>query len=363
MLARSIRTAFALATALLALAATPALAAAGTHAVFTQTNAAGGNAVLAFDRAADGTLSAPVAYPTLAQGGGSGLGSQGAVWLDEDGQVLFAVNAGSGSITSFRSRDDGLQLASVVSSGGERPVSVTSRKDLVYVLNAGVPNSIAGFRVDARGVLTPIAGSWRALSAADTAPAQVQFSPDGRSLVVTEKATNAIAVFAIGDDGLASAASTYPSGGATPFGFDFDRRGRLFVSDAVGGAPLGSGASSYDVSGSSLTALTAFAPTGQTAACWLVVSKDGRFAWTANAASASISRYGIAPDGSIALEGQAATGTGAVDLALSGSGRDLFSLANGSHEIRSFAVGAGGGLEPSAVAGGLPAGLAGLAAR
>lgn len=363
MLARSIRAALALATALLAFAAAPALAADDPGAVYTQTNPSGANAVLVLQRAADGWLSAPVAYPTLGVGAGSGLGSQGAVALSDDGRVLLAVNAGSSSVTSFRVRPDGLELASVVPSGGPRPVSVTVHKGLAYVLNGGVPNSVSGFRVAPDGALSPLPGSTRPLSGADTGPAQVQLSPDGRSLVVTEKATSSIDVYAVGADGLASAPHVYASGGATPFGFDFDRLGRLFVSDAVGGAPLGSGASSYEVSGSSLATITGFAPTGQTAACWLVVSKDGRFAWTANAASASISRYGIGHDGSLALEGQSATGAGAVDLAIAGNGRILLSLANGSHEVRSFRISADGSLEPVAAAGGLPAGLAGLAAR
>ena len=90
-----------------------------------------------------------------------------------------------------------LRLVARIPSGGTHPVSVTSNENILYVLNAGVPNNISGFRVSNNGNLTPIDGSTQPLSAADTGPAEVQFSTNGRVLVVTEKATNILDTYTI----------------------------------------------------------------------------------------------------------------------------------------------------------------------
>jgi len=152
-------------------------------AVFTMNNAVAGNAVLVFQRAADGTLTAAGSVPTGGLGAGTGLGNQGAVVLSENRRWLFVVNAGSNDISVFRIKRGGLNLTDRVGSGGTQPVSVTVRDGLVYVLNAGAPNNISGFTLSHAGKLTALAGSTQPLSAASTGPAQVEFSPDGNVLV------------------------------------------------------------------------------------------------------------------------------------------------------------------------------------
>src|SRR5439155_1425253 len=108
--------------------------------------------------------------------------------------------------------------------------------------------------------------------------AQVQFSPSGDVLVVTEKSTSSLDVFVVGKDGVAGAATRYGSSGTTPFGFGFGHRGDLVVSEAAGAAPL-SAASSYELSkDGALTAISRSVPTTQAAACWVAVTKDGRYA-------------------------------------------------------------------------------------
>src|SRR5207247_6710581 len=162
----------------------------------------------------------------------------------------------------------------------------------------GTPNSIAGFTVDAQGDLEAIPGSTRPLSAAQTNPAQVQLSPDAGVLVVTERATNLITTFAVGANGVAGTPTSYPSLGAVPFGFAFAKRGQVVVSDAAGA----SGASSYEVaSDGSVKTLMAITPTGQTAACWTVVTKNGRYAYVTNAATGNVSGFAIDQDGSLSL--------------------------------------------------------------
>ena len=126
-------------------------------------------------------------------------------------------------------------------------------------------------------------------------PKQIQFTNDGRVLVVTENGSNTIDTFVVGPNQKAGPAITTQSTGGGPFGFDFDRAGYLLVSDA--GLSTGrSGATSYDVAvDGTVTANGPAVPIDQAAACWLVAA--GRFAYTANAGSGNIGRYAVAPDG------------------------------------------------------------------
>jgi hypothetical protein len=154
---------------------------------------------------------------------------------------------------------------------------VTNYKNLVYVLNDGGSGNITGFRLSKQGQLAPLANSTRTLSnngvGAAPGPAQIEFSPDGEVLVVTEKATNLIDTFEVDEDGAASQVMTHPSAGMTPFGFAFTRHGTLIVSEAVGGAVNASSASSYDVSEDGIELISAAVPTQQSAACWAVARR------------------------------------------------------------------------------------------
>lgn len=349
-----------------------AASAAGRNAgaVYTLSNATAGNAVVAFDRAPDGTLTPAGTFATGGTGTGGGLGSQGALVLGDDGTALFAVNAGSNEITSFAVREDGLTLLQTVGSGGTRPISLTEHDGVLYVLNAGGTGNITGFNVSERGLLSPLSGSTRTLSSSAAGPAQVEFSPDGRQLVVTEKATNNIDTFAVGKDGVAAAATIHASAGATPFGFAFGKHDQLIVSEAFGGAAGASAVSSYDLSKSGgLETITPSAATGQTASCWVAITKNGRYAYTTNTGSGSISGYSIAKDGALSLldadgrTGVTGAGSKPTDLALSNDSHFLYSLNEGTHNISTFAVGADGSLAPVGAASAVPAGAVGLAAR
>lgn len=342
-------------------------AAGAAAAVYSATNGAAGNEVLVFARAADGGLSAPSAFATGGQGTGGGLGNQGGVVLSGDNRLLFVVNAASNDVSLFAVRPAGLELLDRVPSGGQRPVSVAVFRKLVYVLNAGGSGNIAGFVVSGN-TLQPLANSSRPLSSASAGAAQVSFDPKGRVLVVTEKATNVISTYTVGSDGLATGPTVQPSVGATPFGFAFSQRGVLVVSEAFGGAPDASALSSYHVSaGGVLSVVSPSVGTTETAACWVVITRTGRFAYTSNTGSGTITGYAIGSDGSLAVldaDGvTATTGAGPIDLALSGNSRFLYSLDSGSGTISAFRVEGDGSLTGIADAEGLPAGSNGLAAR
>ena len=336
------------------------------HAVYTLTNDPAGNAVKVLDRGGDGSLSPGGEFATGGTGTGAGLGNQGALVLD--GRRLFAVNAGSDSISSFRVSGHGLELIDTDPSGGDQPISLTVHDGVLYVLNTGGAGDITGHRISRHGDLSPLVGSTRPLSGAGAGPAQVSFDPSGKTLVVTEKNTNLIDTYEVdGDTGLASGPSPQASTGATPFGFAFDGRGHLIVSEAFGGAPDQSAVSSYAVDDGLIDAISPSVGTTETAACWIVVTKNGRFAYTTNTGSGSISGYRISHEGGLTLldaDGQTGlTGPGPIDMALTGNSRFLYSLNSGDRTISGFRVRADGSLAPVGGASGLPTVATGLAAR
>jgi len=352
---------------------------AGNHrdfagAVYTMTNDASGNSVIMFRRTERGHLVLGGTFPTEGLGSGDGLGNQGALVLDAENRWLFVVNPGSDDVSVFRVEPDGLTFLDREPSGGQRPISVTVDRNLLYVLNAGGAvggnDTITGLVVGPDGTLSSLAGSSRSLSAGITGPAQVSFSPDGRFLAVTEKATNQIDTWRVGQNGLASDHVVTLSEGATPFGFAFGKRDQLFVSEAAGGASDASSMSSYVLEGDgTLQVVNSAVPTTETAACWVVVSSDGRFAYTTNAGSGSVSGYRIAFDGTITLldskgvTGKTGKGSGPIDMVLSNDGRYLFTLNGGNNTIGAFKVHVDGNLSRLPGVRGIPSGANGLAAR
>jgi hypothetical protein len=326
-------------------APTAAASADGFGAVYTLTNASSGNAVLVFNRAFDGSLSPQGSYSTGGLGSGAGLGSQSSVTLSQNNHWLFAVNAGSSQISAFTVSSKGLTLVNVVYSGGSRPVSLTTYKDWLYVLNAGGSGNISGFVIGPNGSLSPIAGSTEPLSndGAGAAPGvgQIAFNSEGTALVVTEKSTNLLDTYQV-VDGVAGAPATHASAGAVPFGFAFDRHNHAIVSEASGSV------SSYEVADGGFNVISPTVVNTQVAACWIAISNNGKFAYTTNAGSGTISSYQIGDDGSLtllhAVEASTDVDSSPVDMAFSNNGSYLYTLANGTHTINIFQMSADGSL-------------------
>lgn len=332
----------------------------GRGAVFALTNATAGNAVVAYRRSVDGSLTPAGTYATGGLGTGAGLGSQNAVVVTDDRRFVLAVNAGSHTISSFRIQGDRLQLVHTVPSGGVMPTSIAVRSGLVVVLNAGEPNNISGFLLGPLGRLYRIPGLTRPLSAAQTSPAQVGFSHDGHTILVTERATNLISTFALDDYELEGPFLT-PSAGPTPFGFAVGSRNTVLVSEAGAGG----GASTYRVKRDRLTPVSSAIMTGQRAACWAVMTPDGRFGYVSNAGTGNLSGFAIARDGSavlLDLDGvTAVTGGNPTDMAMSDDGRYLYARVANLATIAVFRVNRDGSLKSLPSLTGTPAGLAGLA--
>lgn len=364
----------AIAIAFLALTNAPVLYAHGNEipsAVYTMSNATDGNSVLLFKRnPLTGRLArTPLSFPTDGNGTGGSLDNQNAVIIDESDRWLYAINAGSGSISAFRIERDGLLLIQTIASGGASPISLTIHDHLLYVLNEnpGQPDNITGFAIGADGQLSPLPGSTRELSGAGTDPAQVQFGPDGKVLVVTEKATNLIDTFTVDENGLPSERIEHPSARPTPFGFAFGKRNQVFISEANSGTPDVSYVVSYTVGKDGSLDLIEVENTTETAACWVVVSNDGRLTFASNTGSASISGFKIKFDGQLRLlrpngvSGR--TGSGPLDIALSQDNRHLYSLDSGDETITAFKVRPTGRLIKIQTVSGLPDGANGLAMR
>lgn len=337
-------------------------------AVFTQTNDATANAVRAFTRASDGSLTFAADYATGGKGNGApGLGSQGSVIIAEE-RFLLAVNAGSNEVSSFRIGPNGLTLVETIASGGVMPVSVAAYGRLVYVLNVGGTDNVTGFWLDSTGDLTPIAGSTRPLSTTGTAAAQVGFHPHGRRLVVTEKVTNKIDVYVVHQNGTLSGPTIHASNGATPFGFEFSQSGYLVVSEAFGGTPNASATSSYVLSSDGpLVTLSKSVPTTETAACWVVITSNQSYAYVTNTGSNTITGYRLAPNGKLTRLNDngitATTQTAPIDAALSRNSQFLYTLDRGSAAISIFSVNANGSLTKVGTQTGLPTTSFGLVAR
>jgi 6-phosphogluconolactonase len=347
-------------------------------AVYVLTNQTS-NTVAAFRRIANGRLTPAGEFPT----GGAGnptpqppdpptdpLASQGALIISHGNRFLLAVNAGSNEISVLKIRKNELEIIDVVSSGGSRPISLTLHDDLLYVLNEGGTPNITGFDFNEDGTLTPLAGSTRPLidgGAAD--PAQIGFSHDGDLLVVTDKSGNRLNTYTINEDGLPSPPRDNTSNGMTPFGFAFNNAGTLVVSEAFGGAPNASAASSYEAEADgTLNVISGSVPNSQTASCWIVITKNGKFAFVSNTASGTISSYRVnAEDGSLTLLNATAADTGMgsapIDMALSVNSKILFVHLAGTQSVASFRVWKNGNLTPIDTAGGLPLGAQGVAAK
>jgi 6-phosphogluconolactonase (cycloisomerase 2 family) len=308
-----------------------------TGAVYTMTNDLNGNEVVVFARDSSGLLTLMDAYPTGGLGSGGSLdalGSQGSLVMSRNKRWLFAVNAGSNDISVFRILPQGLALAHTVGSGGDFPTSLTLYHNLLYVLNAGENPNITGFVLNHRCLLSPLNESTRYLN--DGVFSQVAFGPYGRNVVITDRGNDQILVYPIMSDGTPSMEPVVSnSEGGAPFGFLFDRRGHLIVSEAAAGA-----VSSYDISANGeLRVISSSVANSQNATCWIAANQRG-YAFTANTASNTLSSYKIHPGkGALRLlEEIAGYGNLPLDLDTTVNGRFLYTLNAGDGTIGMFRI-------------------------
>ena len=340
------------------------------NVVFVQSNQPGGNQILVFHRAGDGQLAPAGTYATGGLGGAAlpgtqsdHLASQGSLVFSRRHRLLIAVNAGSDTVSTFRVQGDRLELESVVSSGGQFPASVGVHGDIAYVLNSGGTGIVQGFRVGPDG-LTPIAGSARSLGLANTvppnflmSPGQVGFTPDGRQLLVTTKAsTSSIDVFQVGNDGRLSATPVVnPSATPVPFAFTFGPGGQL-----VSGEAATSSVTTYRIDPGGTLADPKSATDGQAALCW--IQRVHGFYFVSNTASNDLSSFTVNPSGQPSLLTAVAATTNAGPIDLAASGGFLYAETGLAGTVDEFSVAGNGSLIPLGSVTGLPSGIEGIAA-
>lgn len=318
----------------------------GSSTVFVQSDDTAANTVVAYARAADGTLAQKGVYSTGGKGGmlagtvADHLASQGSLAYDRHNQLLYAVNAGSDTVTVFAVHGTHLRRVQEISSGGSFPVSVTFHGDRVYVANTLGGGSVQGFvRTGERLVKVP---SWHrnlGLDKATSAVGQISFTPDGSKLVVTTKASGqSIDVFPVGVHSGPSAQPVVTSTpGAVPFGFAFDSAGRIRVTEA-GTNSVGT----FTVGRDGRLTAEGTVPTGQTATCWAVTAGDHLY--VSNAGSGTLSGYRAGAQGELTALGNTATDAGTVDAAASSDGRYLYVQTGVKGVVDEFRVGANGSL-------------------
>ena len=347
-----IRLVVVLVTSVAAVAAVvPAQATTGDHAVYVQTNDPSRNSIDVFVRNGDGTLTFSNSYATGGLGGretGAGsdpLASQGSLRLIPGAGLLVAVNAGSNTISVFDVIGDRLALAQVLPSGGLFPTGIAARGNLVYILDAGGPGAVSGFRV-AGGRLHPIAGSTRTLGLPNanppfflSSPAEAGFTPDGARLVVTTKTNSTVDVFTVGPDGRLSAAPVRNTEAGVPFAFVFDSAGRMVLNFAATSALQ---LFTVNTDGT-ITPASAPVSDGQAAACWITPAAG--FDYVSNTGSGDVSQFQETGAGVTLVNPIGAAGVnGAIDSAAAGG--FLYVQAGLEGTVHVFAVGAGGAQAP-----------------
>lgn len=343
-------------------------------AVFVMTNDASHNQIITFIRNADGSLTGRHSYATGGRGSGGvtdPLGSQGSLTLTQDHSFLFAVNAGSGDISVFQVAGSTLTLVGITPCGGSTPVAVAQRGKLVYVVNEGAASNVTGFHFTSTGILKLIPHSTTFLTTGNTGASSVAFSPDGQTLLVTEKLTNNIDAFAINVDGTLGPVVVNPSAGPGLFGVVFAPNGAAITTETgPTGAQNASAVSSYAVSsGGTLTVISASVPTLANATCWHVVTPNGKLLYTTNPGSGTLSGFWIGSAGTLTpVDGTVLatlpTGSTDLDLAVSADGKFLYTVDSGTGSVSVLQINADGTLTTLSGVSGLAAnaGYNGIAA-
>jgi 6-phosphogluconolactonase len=104
----------------------------------SMTNDPSENKIVVYARDGNGQLHFTEAVSTHGTGSGGivdPLQSQGSLAFSADRRFLFAVNPGSGTVSSFLCTPSQLVFIGNVGSGGAEPISIAVKGTLLYVLN------------------------------------------------------------------------------------------------------------------------------------------------------------------------------------------------------------------------------------
>ena len=321
-------------------------------AVFVMTNAADKNEIISYARKSDGSLTDRHIFATGGRGSGGAtdpLGSQGSLTLSQDHSFLLAVNAGSGEISVFRVFGSSLFLVSKVPCGGSEPVAVAEHNHLVYVVNAGGASNVTGFLLNNAGQLKPIPNSTAFLTTTNSGASSLSFSPDGQFLLVAEKLNNNIDLFPVQNNGTLGTLVANASAGPGLFGVLFAPNGTALTTQTGPAGSSGESAiSSYAVESSgSLSTTSANVPTDASATCWHVVTPNGKFVYTSNPGSGTISGFSLASNGTLTPIGSTVVatlpaGSANLDIAVSADGKFLYTVDSGTGTVSVLSINSDG---------------------
>ena len=311
------------------------------------TNDATTNEIISYERTPDGQLFVGDRFTTGGRGsGGTGdpLQSQGSLIISQDRSLLFAANAGSGTVSVFRVKGANLKLVDQANSGGSEPLSITQNGNLVYVLNGAAAGSVVAFRWDGKQ-LRQIPNGTAYLSATSAGGSSVTISPNAKVLVVTERLTNNIDTFKINADGTLAPIVVTASKGPGVFAASFAPEGNVIVSETgPPNATNGAAISSYSVLGNStLSAISQSVPTLGAANCWNAIAPNGQWVYVSNAASNTISGFNIAKSGTLTpigatVVGSNPAGSGNLDIAVSSDSEYVYTLNSAAGTIAIFGI-------------------------
>jgi uncharacterized protein (TIGR03000 family) len=334
-------------------------ATAASGQVYTINNDLRQNGVAVYRTNADGTLTEARGSPFATGGkglGGGDIDEQGAIRVA--GDYVLAVNPGSDSIAVLHKEADGRLMAvtgSPFPSNGNAPLSLTVHGDMIYVANQApkfanptMKPNLTGFRMGRDGKLMPIGMSTIEFPA-ERGPAQVEFSPDGKTLVVTSgfqgEDSSRIHAYKVMADGTlkeGDGSPAMPKGASGTVGFSWaPTGGRVFVSNFRGSAVI-----VFDIDSTTARIKQVGDAVGdkEKAACWTAVSADGKTLYVANFVSNSISAFDVMEDGRLKLLGTAKRRAGSdpdtKDIELSKEGKYLYAVGSSAKQIAVFQIGA-----------------------
>lgn len=339
----------------------------GRSFVYTITNPSGANAIAAYERNTQtGELTFRTTYPTGGMGTGSVIDSQNPLIVNAEGTFLYAVNAGSNSISVMAIGEDGSLelLGAPVASRGVEPASLALNGDLLYVANKGdgaTPANYTGFRVNADGTLGRIKRRVE-LNIGDD-PTQILFNKAGDLLIGLRLGGRSIDCFAVVRQNGKLRRLAQLDNQTGPFAGVFNPTNdeQLIVSDVR--LP---GAVSYTVTGAGeVNRITAVSNAPDRAACWIAIHKNGFYVWLANTGTNTLSLYTVNHNGSLNLMSNHSTlafGRAPFEIILDKNSQFLYELntraGNQSiHVLRVTGDTINGGLEDVATAG-IPEGSA-----